>query len=527
MRRTPALLSLAVVLAAVGLSAGPSQAAATKPTFTTVKLPGSSGSAEPRAAVSNKNVHWITTNATNGHEIVFRSTDGLSWNKVTEPGNQTRPTTDVDTIVMPNGRVLTSELDFAGINFITHYSDDQGKTWTQSQFTTLADTDRQWYAWGPPLPGAELPRVYMLFHNLLSGTLQHNMFVSTSTDGGATFGVPVPVATPPQQDYLDLQCADSGGPSNIFVNQKTGKVSVVFGTRSSPVGGCASQPVEINVVAANRVWVVSADAASTGIPGSWTPSLAVDDTAAGKITGMQLAPGAVDDAGNYYVSYPESLHDYPDYDGAAIKVVHSSDLVHWSAPITIAPAGGAGNILPHIVAGDAGKIDLAWYHGLSGGVWQSYSGQVLDALSAAPHVTTVPLSSIQVEKGTASKLMGACMQGQTATLNGFACGRSTDVNGIAIDPCGRLLVTWPAQAGLGTDATYASKQVSGPRLHTTVCADTVSKPVRVPPVKTPVTKPATGGGNLAATGASVGLAALAVGLLGAGVVLRRRRSHLH
>ena len=58
--------------------------------------------------------------------------------------------------------------------------------------------------------------------------------------------------------------------------------------------------------------------------------------------------------------------------------------------------------------------------------------------------------------------MGACLQGQTATLNGFACGRSTDVNGIAIDQCGRLLVAWPAQITDG--ATYVSAQVSGPRL---------------------------------------------------------------
>jgi hypothetical protein len=60
--------------------------------------------------------------------------------------------------------------------------------------------------------------------------------------------------------------------------------------------------------------------------------------------------------------------------------------------------------------------------------------------------------------------MGACMQGSQATLNGFACGRSTDVNGIALDSCGRLLVAWPAQAGLPTDATYASQQVGGPTL---------------------------------------------------------------
>ena len=61
---------------------------------------------------------------------------------------------------------------------------------------------------------------------------------------------------------------------------------------------------------------------------------------------------------------------------------------------------------------------------------------MLDALSATPHVTTTQLSDVQVEKGTASELMGACLDGPTATLNGFACGRSADVYGIALDPCG-------------------------------------------------------------------------------------------
>jgi hypothetical protein len=529
MRRPAALVSALLLVGGLAASL-PTQAAVLAPTFTTVKLAGSSGSSEPRAAISSTGVHWITTNAKNGDESVYRSDDGMSWKTVTTPGNQTMPTTDVDMVVMPSGRVLTSELDFAGINFITHTSDDQGKTWQQSSGQTFADTDRQWFAVGPPLAGATQPRVYLLFHNLLSGTLQHNMFVSTSVDGGRSFGAPIPVATPPQQDYLDLQCADSGGPSNIMVNPTNGKVSVVFGTRSSPAGGCAAQPVEINVVAANRVWVVSADAKETATPGAWTPSLAVDDTAAGKITGMQLAPGAIDDAGNYYVSYPESINDYPDYHGAAIKVVHSSDLKTWSAPLTVATSGGVGNILPNIVAGAAGKIDVTYYHGTAGNRWYSYSAQVLDALAARPHVTTVPLSPVQVEKGTASELMGACLNGATSTLNGFACGRSTDVNGIAIDPCGRLLVTWPAQAGLATDATYASQQTSGPRLRSTVCAAAVKAPVAVPVPSSgrpPVTAPTqhTGGG-LAATGASGAIGALSLLLVGGALLLRRRTARM-
>ncbi len=521
MRRHLALAALLTSAAAALLA--PAQAASTAPTYTTVLLPGTTGSSEPRVTVAPKDVRYLTTNATNGDETVFRSADGLSWTKVTTPGNQSMPTSDVDVIALPSGRVITSELDFAGINFITHYSDDRGKTWTQSTGQTFADTDRQWFAAGPN------NRVYLLFHNLGTGIPQHNMFVSTSTDGGASFGPPVPVSLPPQQDYLDLQCADSGGPSGIFVDQRTGRVHVVFGTRSSPAGGCTAQPVEVNVVAANRIWVVSADAAKTATPGAWTPSLAVDDTAAGKIVGMQLAGGAVDDAGNVYVAYPESVHDYPDYNGAAIKVVHSSGaLTTWSTPFVVAPSGGAGNILPLVVAGSAGKLGLSYYAGDKSNNWYSMSAQVLDALSPTPHVTTAKLSPVVVEKGTASELMGACLAGPLATLNGFACGRSTDVNGIALDSCGRVTFTWPAQAGTPADGTYATQQVGGPRLRSSVCAQSVSKPVVVPPRTPPVVTPSLPvtptGAPLAATGGTPAIAVIALLLLGTGLVVRRRRT---
>src|SRR5689334_6342843 len=149
MRRTAAVLALAVPVA-LALVAAPAPAATTgPPSFVTTLLDGSSGSSEPRATVAPKDLRYIVTNAKNGDETVYRSPDGKAWTKLTTPPGQTSPTTDVDIVSMPNGRILTSELDFAGINFITAYSDDQGKTWTQSQGTTYADTDRQWFAVGP------------------------------------------------------------------------------------------------------------------------------------------------------------------------------------------------------------------------------------------------------------------------------------------------------------------------------------------------------------------------------------------
>jgi hypothetical protein len=520
MRRTAAALLLLVPL---GLAVAPSPAASdTAPTYATTVLAGSDGHTEPRVTVAPDGTRYLTTNEkSSGDEIVYRSADGKRWTLVPKPPGQTSATIDVDVVAMHTGRILTSELDFAGINFVTHYSDDGGKTWTASTGQTFADTDRQWFAVGPDDPTTHKPTVYLLFHNLLSGLLQHNMFVQTSHDGGETFGAPIPVATPGQQDYLDLQCGDSGGPSSISVNSKTGQVYVVFGTRSSPLGGCAAQPVEVNIVAANRVWVVTAPADKTETPGAWTPSLAVDNTASGKISGMQLAPGALDDAGNVYVAYPESVNPYPDYNGAAIKVVHApADLSSWSKPFTVAPAGGTGNVLPHIVAGEPGKLALSWFQGDSTKTWHAMAGQVLDALSAAPHVTRTQLSTVAAEKGTASELMGACLDGPAATLNGFACGRSADVYGISLDSCGRAVVAWPA-----IDATYASQQVGGTRLRSGVCGQAAAPPTVTKPVAQPPAAPAAPAGRpLATTGAPVGAAAAALLLLLGALVLRRTRA---
>jgi hypothetical protein len=458
------LLGAVMIASAVAAGVAPSMAASSGATkFATTLLPGTAASAEPRVAIAPDGTRWVATSGPGGVEMVFRSKDGKHWTQVSRPPGQSSPTIDVDVATLPSGRIITSELDTVGLSFVNTYSDDGGKTWAASTGSSFVDTDRQWFAVGPN------NTVYLLFHNLLSGVVQHNMWVQTSTDGGQTFLPPVPVTTPGMQSYLDLQCADSGGPSGIQVNQRTGQVYVFFGTRSSPAGGCAAQPAEVNIVAATRAWVVTAPAGGTTNPLAWKESLAVDDSASGRIVGMQMQGGGLDDAGNVYVAYPESVRAYPDYSGAAIRLVHApADLSHWSTPLTIAPAGGVGHLLPLVVGGDAGKVAVTYYTGLADKSWRSDAAIVLDALSSHPKVSHWRLSQVEVEHGTASALMGACLSGATAVASGFTCDRSTDVNGIALDACGRLVAVWPSQSG-GARGTYVSQQTSGPRLRHRDC----------------------------------------------------------
>jgi hypothetical protein len=452
--------------------------------FRTVRVPRSNGVSEPRVAVSNQGHIWLESNAANGSAAVWGSMTGLTWKQTpTEPAGQTQATTDVDIVTLPSGRIVETELDGGGINFRTSYSDNGGKTWTVSQGTTLADTDRPWLA-ADPRPGSN--RVYLLFHNLASGTASHNMYVETSTDGGATFGKPVPVTLPGSQAWSDLQCADSGGPSNIFVappgSAHPGRVYVAWNTRSSgkvsgvntaPSGGCGASitgTFEINVVGATRIWLAWSDTPT--VAGSWHESLALDDNHSGKLVSYQLAPGAVDSAGNVYVVYDESLHPYPNYDGAPVKYIWAGpDLTRWSRPVTVAPGGGPGHVLPHIVAGAPGKLDLAYWTGVRQGRqihWFTTIAQVFGARSRHPTIHATRVTNISSDTGTASILMGACDQNkQTGGINnGFACNRTADVWGIALTPRCDVTIAWPVRnnSTRSLEATYATMQTGGRRV---------------------------------------------------------------
>ncbi|MHB8571746.1 MAG: sialidase family protein [Candidatus Dormibacteria bacterium] len=488
-RTARSIAMLAPVLAMALTGAGPGGQAATAPPFTTTLI--DPGGFEPRIAAAPGGRLWVgtqdagTVGAVNvgsgaGHEAVLSSGDsGVTWRRTpSAPVPSQSPCCDNDIIVTRTGRVIASIIDLTAADFDVQYTDDGGETWHPSSGVKYGDQDREWLAAGPDDPTTHLPTVYMLWHNLASGAADHEMFVSTSHDNGATFGTPVPTTPAGSPAWLDLQCADSGGPSNIFTNPRTGDVYAVFGTRSSQLGGCGASALgafEINIVAATRVWV----ARSTDGGATWTDSLAVDDSQAGNIVGMQVNAGAIDNAGNVYVVYPESPNPYPNYDGAAVRYRHApADLSSWSAPVTVAPAGGPGHILTYMVAGDPGKLGFFYLAGSaqpSGApIWYAVSALTLDGLDAAPAITEVPLSDVPTWQGTASNLMGICnpVGGSQAPpfdlVNGAAnnqCPRSSDVLGMTLDQNCHFSDVWYASSlAAQRQGTYVSTQSGGPAL---------------------------------------------------------------
>src|SRR3954452_6065030 len=511
--RVRAAIAFAAALAMM-LFAAASALAIDPPTFNTVKIDGEPGQgnlpwSEPRIAVGPDSHFWAVTNDDDetGTAVVFGSGDGgKTFQKAESPiAGQVGPTPDVDIVVLPSGRIIASELDDAGINFPTSYSDDGGKTWTQSVGTTqLADQDRQWFAHGPKDPKTGQYPVYLLYHNLASGQAQHNMFVATSTDSGATFGPPIPITLPGEDAYNDLQCADSGGPSTIFVNQKDGTIYAEFTTRASEIGGAvdaggcgtiaSGQPFEFNIVAGTRVWLAqSPDGGQT-----WTNSLAVDDAASGKIVSMQVAYGGLDTTGRIYVAYPESPRQYPDYSAAAVRYKFASPSkdgnLKWSAPRTFADSASnaPGHVLVHMVAGQPGRLEGFYWTGEARQgkkpVWYMTGAQTSNALATKPKISEARMSNIPTDVGTAPELMGACRNvgPVSGIVNGLACGRSPGVWGVALDPntC-RPTVVWPAvnvkddpkttdddkdTAAGSNPGTFVSTQTGGP----TLCAQKTS-----------------------------------------------------
>ena len=454
------------VLVALALGAAPAHAALEPPSFgPAVKLPDANAGTEPRIVIAPNGTRYVITNAGSGGDaVVYASPDGKSWHRTATIPGQSSATIDTEIAISTSGRLVATELDGAGLNFVTAYSDDGGASWTQSTGATTADQDRPWMAAGPG------NRIYLLYHNLVSGIAQHEMFVATSTDGGASFGPPVPIAMPGEQAYLDLQCADSGAPSALVVGQK-GRIYAVYGTRTSPAGGCGASATgtpEANVVGETRIWVATSPDGSVG---SWENHLAAD--AGDKTVSASFEPATVDRAGDVYVAYAETAHPYPDFSGAAIKYVTAGpDAKSWSQPRVVAPAGPVGHYDPSIVAGDAGELALAYYEGVPRGggadpAWFVRSARVSGAGASSPQIVDSQVSGIPAYAQSPNAMGGSCASGPLAGLeNGFACDRATDDWGIALDSQCFLTVTFPTvkNDAPGSDpGTFVSTQTGGSR----------------------------------------------------------------
>jgi hypothetical protein len=416
-----------------------------------------------------------TTDSSKSSLRIFRSPAGSTqWTPTVGQMVGTRvPGPDVAIVAASTGRLVALEEDSAALSLVINYSDDGGRTWQQSSgLEQLADQDRPWLAAG------KHGVVYLLFHNGFSSNATHNMYVATSTDGGASFGAPVPIAVPGTPAWADLQCADSGGPSALLVNTHSGRLYAIWGSRHGRLGGCGvNPPTPFTLVPADRVWVATSPNATAG---SWTTSLAVDDSKMGSVVGMQLSPAALDAAGNVWLAWTTPPRGFPDDSGAGIAIAHADPkLSNWSAPLTVVAPAGPGHLLAQLVAGAPGRLGLLFLAG-SGQqrtLWRPQVALVTGAMSARAMVRTTLLSQLPDYTGSATDLEGSGCDPSTTPVatvenNPVTCPRSADVIGLTLDGQCRMVATWPSLSpasnsvlGASVDGTWVSTQTGGP----TVC----------------------------------------------------------
>jgi len=125
----------------------------------------------------------------------------------------------------------------------------------------------------------------------------------------------------------------------------------------------------------------------------------------------------------------------------------------------------------HLVAGDPGKLALAYYKsetvlGAKAPVWYTHVMQLFDAQSNHVHLRDYKVPGpnggppVPTYQWTNSQMMGICASTPViqGVQNGLTCSRSTDVWGITLDRQCRVSIVWPARgstSGGGTNQAGA------------------------------------------------------------------------
>jgi hypothetical protein len=160
--------------------------------------------------------------------------------------------------------------------------------------------------------------------------------------------------------------------------------------------------------------------------------------------GQDFSPIAIDRSGNLYVAWAQSLIDSSgNVDGpTSIYMATSSDHgATWTKPINVSSHVGGlqTNVMPWLVAGSAGRVDVVWYGtptlgscpgepcgaGFINGTWNVYMAQTINAVTssgaanASPSFTTSKVSEYPIHTGQICEFGLACTTGGDRGLLDF------------------------------------------------------------------------------------------------------------
>jgi hypothetical protein len=363
-------------------------------------------------------------------------------------------------------------VDLPGPGCVTmNTSSDQGETWVGDNIgcgqSPGAIDDRQWDAVDEtaPAPAGNTGNVYVSFINFtnpVAGTLA----LARSTHDGApgtfitdsvcnTLNGQVPTSTT-CPDPLDVGLQVAGPPVVDYYN--THNIYIPFVRATPIIPGVSSGPPY-------SLWVAkSTDGGST-----WTRNQVAN---LGSHNPVNLFPEmAVDKAGNLYYTWSQTQGPTQDASGfngeQDVYYTYSTDRgTTWVAPIPLTQEANDSAVMPWIVAGDAGRVDIVYYkanNGLNSNVgfdangnpmvWNTYFGQSLNALNTGSNFKNVQISDHPNHLG------GIC----TAGLSCSGDRDLLDFFTVDIDHLGAANVVWAddnTSRGSDTRNKFA-RQLSG------------------------------------------------------------------
>ena len=192
----------------------------------------------------------------------------------------------------PSNLVLADRVDTPGYSCAVHVSGDRGATWQESVIPFPAGEERPERCFAPDAAFGADGTLYLVFVTLAGrGNSPHAVWVSTSSDGGRTFGAPVRALG--RYAFQVRLVADAARPGRLYLTwlQADAVALVAFPNPANPVS-----------------FMRSDDGGRT-----WTAPVAVSTDARRRVVAPSLAQGGGD---ALYVVYLELLDDRLDYHGA-------------------------------------------------------------------------------------------------------------------------------------------------------------------------------------------------------------------
>jgi len=361
---------------------------------------------------------------------------------------------DTETGVDSAGHLYFADLTLA--NFSTSRSDDQGATFTCSN-TGVPDAvvDRQWYAFdGDPTNGGS---IYLTNDEVAQAPASCGAVTNFGQNVVVMYRSPLPGAEaaagiqfgPANKISNPLGC-DEG----IMGNNEVSPVATTLGQPTGVPGQFAVLPTPVKHVFVihddallNRILIGRCFPVAFGppVPNVSDPSglncvdLPVANLGSSNKTGANFPTMAIDKGGNLYAVWEQApINDSGQVIGdTVLKYSFSTDQGNtWAAPIQIdtsgSPAGTLhNNVFAWAVAGDDGRVDIAWY-GTPGVApnpsngpdscaacdWSLWIVQTLNGHAATPSFTAPILASEHfIHHGSMNTLIGG--QNGDRTLGDF------------------------------------------------------------------------------------------------------------